>query len=86
MFCRSMCSKFFLKRSIFDFDLMILNFQVSKCPEEPKAVCLSNYCGGCNAIWLSPNGGLAKCHTNCKPKKCNEVQCLVNPCLVSLDR
>ncbi|CAF1224435.1 unnamed protein product [Rotaria sordida] len=55
--------------------------QVAKCPAYPNAKCVSNYCGGCNALWYNSDGTLVNCNksSSCPPGQ-SEVQCLVDPC------
>jgi len=53
------------------------------CPANPTAECISNYCGGCNAIWLTSNGKQARCNRKRKsrcPSGQKEVQCFKDPC------
>ena len=58
---------------------------MSSCPGDSTATCISNYCGGCNAIWLTPDGKPAQCNieTKCPPDQ-PEVQCFKDPCQVSV--
>ncbi|CAF4774225.1 unnamed protein product [Rotaria sp. Silwood2] len=53
----------------------------STCPGDENATCVSNYCGGCNAVWYGANGRRAKCFrkSRCPPGQ-HEVQCLIDPC------
>jgi len=32
-----------------------------RCPGDPYAICTSNYCGGCNAVWTTRDGKPANC-------------------------
>lgn len=62
---------------------------VASCPKVRDARCVSNYCGGCNALWYHPNGGLlsdSECRAidavSCPPDK-PAVVCYVDPCLLA---
>ncbi|CAF1053928.1 unnamed protein product [Rotaria sp. Silwood1] len=54
---------------------------VSKCPGDKNAKCVSNYCGGCNAVWYRANGRPAKCFrkSTC-PHGRSKVRCKKDPC------
>ncbi|CAF0780848.1 unnamed protein product [Rotaria sp. Silwood1] len=57
---------------------------VSTCPGDKNATCVSNYCGGCNALWYGADGNLANCNntSSCPPDK-PPVQCFADPCQVA---
>ncbi|UJR08614.1 hypothetical protein I4U23_012873 [Adineta vaga] len=53
------------------------------CQTDSTLKCISDYCDGCNAKWMKPNGET----TQCPPKKKSrcpfgqkEVQCFKDPC------
>ncbi|CAF1035266.1 unnamed protein product [Rotaria sordida] len=51
------------------------------CPAYPEAICISNYCGGCNALWYKADGTPVNCtkSSTCPPGQ-EEVECTIDPC------
>ncbi|XP_065315536.1 kielin/chordin-like protein [Gordionus sp. m RMFG-2023] len=72
------------KESLCPPDIPIVNCLVNpckfaKCPASPKAVCRSNYCGGCNADFYLNEEKVSCENSLCPPDK-PIVNCLVDPC------
>jgi len=57
--------------------------QVNNCPAYPDATCISNYCGGCNAIFYDESGNEVDCGVPGCPDGIDSVICSVDPCEVN---
>ena len=53
---------------------------VNSCPSYPDAICISNYCDGCNAIFVDP--ATSEVISDCDACEDGYVSCFVDPCQV----
>ena len=49
----------------------------AQCEARPDAICVANYCGGCNAVFYDSDGTAVDCSCD------NPVNCFIDPCQVA---